>query len=46
LFGQKSERRLVEAPREQLFLGEQFKKEEIKEETQTIKEHKRKKTKS
>ena len=44
LFGQKSERRVVETSAEQLFLGEQFKKEEIKEEPQIIKEHKRRKT--
>ena len=46
LFGQKSERRIIESPKEQLFLGEQFNKETIEEESRTVKEHKRKKTKS
>ena len=45
LFGQKSERRVMDSPKEQLFLGQQFHKETDKEETQTIKEHQRKKSK-
>ena len=44
LFGEKSERRISDPPKEQLFLGEQFQKETAKEEaTQTIAEHQRKK---
>ncbi len=45
LFGQKSERRIVEEAKEQLHLGEQFQKETAEPESQTIKEHKRKKRK-
>jgi transposase len=43
LFGAKSERRIVDAVKEQLYLGEQFQKETVEAETQTVKEHKRKK---
>ncbi len=46
LFGQKSERRIIETPQEQLYLGEQFKKETAEEETRTVKEHERKKRKT
>jgi transposase len=46
LFGQKSERRVNEPAKEQLFLGEQFQKEIAEEETQTVKEHERKKRKT
>lgn len=43
IFGKRSERRIVEPSPKQLFLGEQFQKETDTEETQTVKEHKRKK---
>ncbi len=45
LFGPKSERRIGEAPEEQLFLGEQFQSRDKadKQETQVVKEHERKK---
>jgi transposase len=44
IFGKSSERRIFETPKEQLFLGEQFQKDEPEEEeTQTIAEHERKK---
>ena len=43
LFGQKSERRIIEVPKEQLFLDEQFKTEIAEEEIRIVKEHKRKK---
>jgi transposase len=43
LFGKKSERRFVEEAKEQLNLGEQFVEETAEPETQTIKEHERKK---
>jgi transposase len=46
LFGQKSERRVGEPSKEQLFLGDQFQKETDKEETRTVKEHERKKQKT
>jgi transposase len=46
LFGQKSERRVVEAPAEQLFLGQQFQEETAEAESRTIKEHQRKKRKA
>ncbi len=46
IFGQRSERRIEDPPKEQLFLGEQFQKETGKEETQTIAEHERKKRKT
>lgn len=46
LFGQKSERRIIEPPKEQLFLGEQFQQETAEEEERVIKEHKRKKRKT
>lgn len=42
LFGQKSERRIVDTPKEQLFLGEQFQEQTDEVETRTVKEHKRK----
>ena len=42
LFGQKSERRIPEVPGEQLFLGEQFQDKTASAETETVKEHKRK----
>lgn len=46
IFGKTSERRVVETPKEQLFLGAQFQKDKTeKEETQTIAEHQRKKRK-
>jgi transposase len=43
IFGQKSERRIIEPAKEQLFLGEQFKQETAAAETQTVQEHERKK---
>jgi len=43
IFGKRSDRRIVDSHPQQLFLGEQFQKETTKEETQTVKEHKRKK---
>jgi transposase len=43
LFGQKSERRIFEAGAEQLHLGQQFHGETAPAQTQTIKEHERKK---
>lgn len=43
LFGQKSERRILEPPKEQLCLGEQFQQETAEAETQTVQEHERKK---
>jgi transposase len=43
IFGKRSERRIVDSHPQQLFLGEQFQKETTKEETQTVKEHTRKK---
>jgi transposase len=46
LFGSKSERRISEAPKEQLFLGEQFQQETAEAETQTIAAHERKKRKT
>lgn len=46
LFGQKSERRIPEVSSEQLFLGQQFQKETEAAETETVKEHKRKKRKA
>lgn len=46
LFGKKSERRIIEEPKEQLHLGEQFQKKTAEPETETIKEHKRKKRKT
>ena len=46
LFGQKSERRVIEPPKEQLFLGEQFVEETAEDETRTVKEHERKKRKT
>lgn len=46
LFGQKSERRIIEPPKEQLSLGEQFQGETVEAETKTIKEHQRKKRKT
>lgn len=42
LFGEKSERRIADAPKEQLYLGEQFKEQREEEKTQTIAEHQRK----
>lgn len=42
LFGQKSERRIDDTPKEQLFLGEQFQQQTDEVETRTVKEHKRK----
>ena len=47
LFGQKSERRIVEQPKEQLYLGEQFCQQTAKEEeTRTVRKHERKKRKA
>jgi transposase len=46
LFGSKSERRVAETPKEQLFLGEQFQQETSEAETQTVAEHQRKKRKT
>ncbi len=46
IFGQKSERRVIEPSKEQLFLGEQFQEETGEEETRVVKEHKRKKRKA
>lgn len=46
LFGQKSERRVFDAPAEQLFLGQQFQEETAEEESRTVKEHQRKKRKA
>ncbi|MHA1572524.1 MAG: transposase domain-containing protein, partial [Alphaproteobacteria bacterium] len=46
IFGQKSERRVIEQSKEQLFLGEQFQEETGEEETRVVKEHKRKKRKA
>ncbi len=46
LFGQKSERRIVEVAKEQLYLGEQFREETAEPETRTVKEHERKKRKT
>ena len=47
IFGQKSERRIVEQPKEQMYLGEQFRQETAKEEeTRTVREHERKKRKA
>ena len=46
LFGSKSERRIAETPKEQLFLGEQFQQETAEPETQTVAAHQRKKRKS
>lgn len=43
LFGQKSEKRIIEASKEQLFLGRQFQQETAEEETRTVKKHERKK---
>jgi len=43
LFGQKSERRILEPPKEQLYLGEQFQQATAEAETQTVQEHERKK---
>jgi transposase len=43
IFGEKSERRVAETPKEQLFLGEQFQKETDEAETQTVAEHQRRK---
>jgi transposase len=43
LFGQKSERRIPEVPSEQLFLGQQFQDKTASAETETVKEHDRKK---
>ena len=44
LFGEKTERRVLDdVPKEQLFLGEQFKEQTAEEETLTVKEHERKK---
>ena len=43
LFGEKSERRVIEPAKEQLYLGEQFQEETGEEETRIVKEHKRKK---
>lgn len=45
LFGQKSERRVIEPPKEQLYLGEQFVRETAEPEVQTVPEHERKKRK-
>ena len=45
LFGSKSERRISETPKEQLFLGEQFQQATAEAETQTIAAHERKKRK-
>ena len=45
LFGSKSERRITETPKEQLFLGEQFSKETEASETQVVAAHERKKRK-
>jgi transposase len=46
LFGSKSERRVAETPKEQLFLGEQFQKETVEEKTETVAAHQRKKRKT
>ena len=46
LFGQKSERRVMESSPDQLFLGQQFQAETAPAETKTIKEHQRKKRKA
>lgn len=46
LFGQKSERRIIEPPKEQLYLGEQFQQKTAEEEERVVKEHKRKKRKT
>lgn len=46
LFGQKSERRVIEEAKEQLHLGEQFQEETAEPETQIVKEHERKKRKT
>ena len=46
LFGNRSERRVIEPCKEQLFLGEQYRKELAEEETRTVKEHKRKNRKA
>jgi transposase len=46
LFGSKSERRISETAKEQLFLGEQFQQATAEAETQTIAEHERKKRKT
>lgn len=46
LFGRTSERRVVESSQDQLFLGEQLKEVTGEQETQTVKEHERKKRKT
>ena len=46
LFGSKSERRIADTPKEQLFLGEQFQQETAEPETRTVAAHQRKKRKS
>jgi len=46
LFGQKSEKRIVDVPAEQLHLGQQFQEETPPSQTKTVKEHQRKKRKS
>jgi transposase len=43
IFGSKSERRIVETQKEQLCLGEQFQKETVEAETETVAAHQRKK---
>jgi len=44
LFGKKSEKRIFEPPKEQMYLGEQFEKQTaVAEETKTVQEHERKK---
>lgn len=46
LFGKKSERRIIDPAKEQLYLGEQFKQKTAESETQTVKAHERKKTRT
>ena len=46
IFGKKSERRIIEPAKEQLYLGEQFKQETDEAETHTVKAHERKKAKT
>jgi len=46
LFGEKSEKRIVESSPDQLFLGQQFQEETAPAQTETVKEHERKKRRS
>lgn len=46
IFGSKSERRIEDVPKEQLWLGEQFQQETAEAETQTVAAHERKKRKT